>query len=205
VKILGAFSRLFVYFYRYITGGGMMRFFVFTLIISASILFAQQAIREHPDSTDRLNINPLNGLRYIELSIEKSIFDQKGIDKKASDAFYFRVEGDEDYTKVSYFGNNLSDYVINVEPAYNIMASYRNLKIAHSGLFWGGIALASAGAVSYAANKDISPLIFVGLGTFSISWIPEYFSHDKIPEAIGVYNQSIGKFQASSSINSHIP
>jgi hypothetical protein len=183
----------------------MSRLSCFALLFSVSFLFAQQASRERPDSTDQLEINPLNGLRYIELSIEKSVFDQKGISKKASDAFYFRVEGDEDYTKVSYFGNNLSDYVTNVEPAHDLMASYRNLKMVHSGLLWGGIALTAVGVVSLLSNGEISPLIFAGAGTFSVSWIPNYFSRDKIPEAVGVYNQSIGKFQASNSVNSHTP
>jgi len=183
----------------------MRRIFGLILLLSVSFLFAQQAIRERPDSTDQLEINPLNGLRYIELSVEKSVFDQKGINKKASDAFYFRVEGEEDYTKVSYFGNNLSDYVINVEPAHDLMASYRNLKLASNGLLWGGVVLAAAGVASLISNSEISPLLFVGIGTFSVSWIPNYFSHDKIPEAVGVYNQSIGKFQASNSVNTHTP
>lgn len=177
----------------------------FVLFLS-SILPAQQAEREKIDSTDLLEINPLRGLHFIELSLEKDVLEKQGVnDKKPSDAFYFRVEGEEDYTKVSYFGNNLSDYVANVEPAHDMMKSYRNLKIAHNGLFWGGVALALAGSALIAKNGEVSSALFVGLGSFSLSWIPNYFTQDKIPRAIGIYNESISKYQASNGTQQSMP
>ena len=173
----------------------MIKYILLAFLVSFS--YSQQADRERPDSTDLLEINPLSGLHYIELTIEKDVFIQKQItDKSPSDNFYFRVEGDDDYAKVSYFGNNLSDYVTNIEPAYNIMKSYRNLKITENSLFWGGLLMVTAGAAMYLSSKEVSPIIFIGIGSSSISWIPNYFSNDKIPQAIDVYNKSITKYQA---------
>jgi hypothetical protein len=184
----------------------MGKYLIVSLGLLVSFLFAEQAAREKPDATDNVEIHPLSGLHYMELSVEKDVFEQKGItDKKASDDFYFRVEGEEDYTKVSYFGTNLSEYLTNVEPAYDLMSSYRNLKMAHSGLFWGGIALSALGASFYFSNKEISPVLFVGVGSFSLSWIPNMFSQSKIPEAVGTYNESIQKYQASNTTKNHTP
>ncbi len=179
----------------------MIKYILLIIGISLSFPNGQQADRERPDSTDIFEINPLSGLHYIELTIEKDVFIQKKItNKKPSDDFYFRVEGDDDFTKVSYFGNNLSDYVTNIEPAYNIMKSYRNLKLAENGLFWGGLLMVTAGTAMFLSSKEVSPLIFIGIGSSSISWIPNYFSNDKIPQAIDVYNQSITKYQALNNV-----
>jgi len=174
----------------------MLRITLFSILFFAcAYTGAQQAERDTAEATDNLNLEPLRGMTYIDLTTEEDVFSQKGIKQKPkSNQYYFRVDRDIRYTKVTYFGDNLAEYVYDVDPAYQIMLSYRNCKMGFSGLFFGGLGLSALGAiVSLAGGEGISPILFVGFGFTLISWVPNYLAHDKIPEAVGIYNEKIGE------------
>lgn len=196
-----AFFQVIFYFNEHpsqLYNGEIMKIYLLLcLCFLFSALNAQQAERDSAEATDKLDIQPLKGLRPIDLCIEKDVFEQLGMrEKQGGDAYYFKVDGDSEFIKVSYFGDNLSDYVINVEPSYKTLKSYRNLKATHAGMLYGGLALTILGGLISYSDKDLSPTLLVGVGTASLSWIPSYFSSSKIPEAIGKYNESVSQFHA---------
>lgn len=174
----------------------MIRILLMITAFSFSFVLAEQAERDVPDATDSLKIHPLTGLHYINLALESEAFEELGITgKKPGDNYYFRVEGDSELTKVSYFGTNLSEYVTNVEPSYKLLNEYRNLRMTYSGMLYGGLLVTLLGGVFSAMDNSLSPTLFVGIGIFSLSWIPNYFSKNKIPEAVGIYNKAIQSHQ----------
>lgn len=105
--------------------------------------------------------------------------------------FYFQVDGDSAKEKVSYFGNNLADYICNVQPARIKIGQYRSLKTTQSGLFIGGCILTAIGTFFTSQSGAVSPTMLIGLGTLSFSWIPGYIATGKVPEAVDLYNRSI--------------
>lgn len=174
----------------------MIRIFLLVALGSCSLLFAEQAERDVPDPTDSLKINPLHGLPYINLALESDAFTELGItDKKPGDRFYFRIEGDSELAKVSFFGDNLAEYLTNVSPALDLMKAYRNRKMAHMGMLCGGALVTLVGTIFSVSDKNLSPVLFVGIGIASLSWIPNYFSKTKIPEAVGLYNKAVERNQ----------
>jgi hypothetical protein len=172
----------------------MKTFIIIGLVCAAA--FGQQAKRDTIEATDKLNINPLAGLRYIDLTTEDAVFTAKGIKKKArAYQYYFRVSGEEDYARVSYFGNNLADYVSPVPKAHGHMKSYMAMKFTNIVLFYGGLITTAVGGALSLSKKELSPVVFVGAALFSSSWIPKYFSYNKIPEAVGAYNAEISEYK----------
>jgi hypothetical protein len=153
-----------------------------------------QAGRDTAEAADIPKLEPLRANRYIELTTEEDVFAQQSIAKKPHDnQYYFKVDKDSGYMPVNYFGDNLAEYVFDVDSAYQTMLSYRNTRMAFSAMFYGGIGLSLIGGIVSLVQNSISPILFVGLGSLSISWVPNYISHDKIPDAVGIFNAEISE------------
>jgi len=144
-------------------------------------LYPFQAEKDTVEASDTVTVNPLSGLRSINLL-------QTG---EGRGPFYFQVDGDSAKEKVSYFGNNLADYICNVQPARIKIGQYRSLKTTQSGLFIGGCILTAIGTFFTSQSGAVSPTMLIGLGTLSFSWIPGYIATGKVPEAVDLYNRSI--------------
>jgi hypothetical protein len=169
---------------------------IFIILGVLQTCFGIQAQRDEADETDSLNISPLRGLHFIDITTEEDVFLQKGIKKKSKAyQYYFRVEGEKEYTKVSYFGINLAQYLLPVEESHRIMKSYQYMKMMGAATRYGGVAMTLVSGTLSIVNKELNPLLLVGVAILAISYLPSYFTHDKIPEAVGVYNSQVGNYQ----------
>ena len=154
---------------------------------------AGQQAEKTPDSSGVIS---LEGYQPLDLTTEEGVFSTLGIEKKPkANQYYFRVSGETEYTKVSYFGVNLTPYIQVVPEARSTMNSFLLLRMAHVVMFYGGIATAAGGAAMSVSNKELSPVLLLGAALFSVSWIPLFFSHDNVPDAIGIYNEKLSEFE----------
>lgn len=168
---------------------------LFTLLIAACAL-GQHAKRDTLEQTDTSRTHPLQGLRALDLTTEEDVFTTLGQAKKPRpNQYYFRVEGEEEYTRVGYAGTNLAQYVEPVDDAHAMMESYMYMRMGHVTLFYGGIALALAGTALSVSNSEFSPVLLGGVAVFSVSWVPFFMSHDKVPDAVGAYNAKIAEYK----------
>ncbi|MBL8027142.1 MAG: hypothetical protein JNL74_12060, partial [Fibrobacteres bacterium] len=105
------------------------------VLLCAALSFSYQAQRDTLEPTDSISVSPLSGLRYINLLVNSN----------SSSTFLFQVDGDSSVEKVSYFGNNLANYVCNVESAKKKISEYKTLRFAQTGLLISGIVLTAIG------------------------------------------------------------
>jgi len=169
----------------------------FILLITGDIP-GGQSYREKPEPTDELVVHRLKGLRQIDLTIEADIFSQKKVSKKPNPRqYYFRVSGEETFEKVSFTGTNLGDYLYGVPEAHGIMKSYGTLKVSSVGSFYGGLGVFALGlALTLFGEGSVNPILLVGAAVVSVSWLPKWASHNKVSEAVAVYNEKIGEYEA---------
>jgi hypothetical protein len=161
---------------------------VVLLFIMISFAFSSQAQRDTVEASDSIVVNPLNGLRYINLIVKS----------ESGSSFVFQVDGDTTTEKVSYFGNNLADYVSNVASAKKKISEYRTLRVTQTGLLVSGIILTALGTTFTIQDGEVSPTILFGIGTAAFSWIPAYLTQNKISEAVGSYNETLQRHQKVS-------